>query len=293
MAKGKTHKGMAHAVKQHAGQLCRLVMAALVALASAAAQATTWYVSPSGDGTDPSAGFATGFPTIKAALANASLADDDVVLLDRATFDLSYENRAKEIANSGGTISKRIVLSGVGTKEETVIDGGRERNTNGTEWTRRYNDHHPQLVIAVDGVVVQNMTFQRMGSQYHATISLSGHNNCTISNVVIRNTGLGYPNGVAGYTDKAMLYLTGNSNAGNRIFNCVFTNNVSNGPVVWLDGSQKGNRMENCYIAENRCTGVAWNYGVAYMSVGNQYSGGAWPLLQQHDCQQQVQAGCG
>ena len=270
MAKGKTREGMAHAVKLHAGQSCRLVMAALVALASAAAQATTWYVSPSGDGTDPTAGFATGFPTIKAALANASLADDDVVLLDRATFDLSYENRASEIS-SQVSITKRIVMTGVGTREETVLDGGAE--TDG-------RTHNPSFSLNADGIIFKNMTFERLGNTGGpgAAITLPANvHNSVVSNMIFRNTGHGYT------TWKSQLggiIYNGNDTSGMIISGCVFTNNVTAAPLVYMKGYATSSApiyIENCCFANNRCVGRSgWDYALLHIGYGK--AGGAYVM---------------
>jgi len=90
-----------------------LMSAVAVAGLSLVARGTTYYVSPTGDGTAPTAGFATGYPDIQTAITAASA--NDTVLLDKTTFTLT----------AAIEVNKAITLCGAGENWETVLDGNK------------------------------------------------------------------------------------------------------------------------------------------------------------------------
>lgn len=224
----------------------------------AGAEGLKFYASPTGDGTDPTKGFATGFPTLKLAFADADLVEGSMLILDRARFDLSIANQANEIHDVNGvTITKRIVVTGVGKREETILDGGEEHAK------RRFGErHHLGFVFSADGIVFRNMTFERMGSDAGAAIQVSnGISDCVISNMCFRNTGA-YPE----WGDyPAGSLLTGDKNT--IVSHCVFTNNVFPAAVLSMTGNANA-RLENCYFADNTCTGAKKDNGVVLLNFG-------------------------
>lgn len=216
----------------------------------------TIYVSPTGDGTNPLAStggsFATGYDSIATAVAAAN--DGDTVLLDKGTFlgDGTAIN-----------ISKAITLTGVGTSEESVYDGG---NAGGI-----FN-------ITARGALLKNFTFTKVGSQYANGIGINMSNESVISNVIARQNGNHWTAGNARYVfiiSKGLLtssIITNNyapNNAGIKLSgsgiveNCLIRDNKNNGKSTSDYGivSVGGGTLRNCTIVDN----VA-NYGVLYVT---------------------------
>ncbi len=81
-----------------------------------------WYVSPTGDGSDPGAGFATGYPTIAEAVA--AVPDGDTILLDAATHTLSgvvTVNKGLKIVGQGvGQTFVTTTRTSVNTKDTSA-----------------------------------------------------------------------------------------------------------------------------------------------------------------------------
>ena len=189
------------------------------------------HVSPNGDGTDPAAGFATGYATIHDAVAAASAGD--VVLLDTETFTLA----------SSLTIDKAIVLAGAGGRDDTVLDGANNGRL---------------ITVSADGATLRNFTFIRMGSAYAASIGITMNKNATLFNLVARQNGNAF-SGNARYTFTISAGL---------MSSCIVTNNQPpNCPGVTLSGSGV---IENCYFANNKNRGssTSWLGGAIDASGG-------------------------
>ena len=225
----------------------------------AGAEGLKFYVSPTGDGTDPTKGFATAYPTLKLAFADEDLGDGSMLILDRARFDLSVDNNAREISTDVD-ITKRITVTGVGKPDESILDGGREYD--GRRWGSPR--HYPSFNFKASGIVFRNMTFERMGSDAGQAIYIPNgtYTDCVISNMIFRNTGWGYENW--GNAFKAHV-MTGNQNT--HVSCCVFTNNVFPCAVLYMTGNQNA-LLENCYFANNICTGAKYDYGVVSLDFG-------------------------
>ena len=175
---------------------------------------TKIYVSPTGDGTSPHAGFATGYASINDALAAANAGD--TVILDKTTF----------VMTNSFTISKAITFCGAGENWETVIDG----QNNGRTFT-----------ISAEGAFVHSFTFMRMGGQYSASLGLTMNKASVVSNVVARQNGNKWTSGNARYPLNVSAGL---------VTHCWITNNYAcNNAGIKLSKAT----MENCYIADNRC----------------------------------------
>ena len=95
----------------------RFVSAVCVVLAAECALGETYYVSPTGDGSAPTTGFATGYAYLDDALK--AVPAGSTVVMDRGTIGF----------RTGGDIAltKRLTLTGVGTREETIVDGGTKK----------------------------------------------------------------------------------------------------------------------------------------------------------------------
>ena len=232
-----------------------LPLSVLASLLAIALRATTYYASPNGNGTDPTAGFETGYSSVEAAIAAAANAGDEVIL-DRGTFPVSGTI----------TIDRKITVTGAGP--ETVLDGeDRGKGTVGT---------FPNISITGQGAILQNLTITRFGGAYHTLgIYLNAKNAC-VSNVVMRQNGNGFANGNA--------YAVISVREG-TMHSCVVTNNSSpGGAVVWV---YKNGKAVNSYIASNANRGGNASYpGIVYMNgaggdvrnctiVNNKSDGGA------------------
>ena len=177
------------------------------------------HVSPDGDGTDPLAGFATGYSNIQTAINAAN--DGDIVLLDTKTFNLTSQL----------SIGKAIVLSGAGEKEETVLDAGNADR---------------RITVSAAGATLKNFTFTRMGGANSGSIGIKMSANSTLTNLVARQNG-------NAHTGSANCRYTFDISAG-RMTGCVVTNNwAGEAPGVILSGGT----VENCYFADNRNRGLA------------------------------------
>ena len=187
-----------------------------IALASAA-HATTYYVSPDGDGSNPTAGFATGFSSVNDAVETA--AAGDTVLLDTRTFTLTRNL----------TITNAITLCGAGGNADTIIDGAN-------------NSKNITLTDKADGALLHTFTVMRMGSSYAANIGIKMQAAGTLSNLVVRNNGNTF-SGNARYPIEA-------TKGGGLVTHCWITNNIApNNAGVYLSGT--GTTLQNCYIAFN------------------------------------------
>ena len=172
------------------------------------------YVSPTGNGTDPYAGFATGFSRIEDALAFA--AAGETVLLDKKTFALT----------SALTIEKPITLCGAGENWETVLDG---QNAN------------RQITVKTSGALLHSFTFTRIGVNNSGSIGLTMTSDSIVSNVVARQNG----NNWTGASQNARFVWT--ISAG-LVTHCWSTNNIAPANAGF---TLSGGTLENCYIADN------------------------------------------
>ncbi len=195
----------------------RIVCCAMVLAFAAAAHATTYYVSPDGDGSAPTAGFTTGFSSVCDAVETA--AAGDTVLLDTRTFTLT-----KNL-----TITNAITLCGVGGNADTIIDGADAGRI-------------ITLTDKANGALLHTFTVIRMGSAYAANLGIKMQATGTLSNLVVRNNGNTF-SGNARYPIEV-------TKAGALVTHCWITNNIApNNAGVILSGA--GTTLQNCYIAFN------------------------------------------
>lgn len=208
------------------------IFASLLATAGIAS-AETIYVSPTGNGTAPTAGFATGFAHIEEAFAFAA-PSGDTILLDRGTHSLTNNNQLN--------ITKSFTLCGVGTRDETIIDGVNGKNN---QWS---------VQSSAKGGFWHTFTMIHMGSAYSGSLGITALNTTTISNCVFRENGNTY-NGNARYVLQA--------GSSTLVTHCWITNNIApNCPGISLTDNSI---IENCYIADNVNKGgnVSWRGVVA------------------------------
>lgn len=182
---------------------------------------TVIYVSPSGDGTAPHRGFATGYAHFEDAIAAANANDDiKTILLDTQTHSLT---------NAGELfLNKPVTICGVGTKEETVLDG----QNKGCQF---------KVQAGASGTFLHTFSMTRMGSAYANSLGITLTGKSTISNVVLRQNGNAF-SGNARYPLQAY--------NGSLVTHCWITNNIApNNAGITLSKAT----MENCYIADNQC----------------------------------------
>ena len=188
------------------------------------------YVSPTGDGTAPTAGFETGYSDISVAIDAANAGD--IVLLDKTTFALTTPIY----------INKAITVCGAGENWETVLDGENKDTT---------------IDITAAGALLHSLTYTRIGTAYASSLGLKMSANSIVSNVVARQNGNAYKTGNCRYPMQISAGL---------VTHCWITNNYAcnNGGVTLSKA-----RMENCYIADNANLGknADW-YGI--VDVGNE-----------------------
>ena len=176
------------------------------------AMADTIYVSPTGDGTAPHRGFATGYASINDALEAANVGD--TLILDKTIFTLTGKV----------LIDKAITVCGVGENWETVLDG---------------ENQNCQIQITADGALVHTLTYTRIGDSYTDNLGLKMSGASVVSNVVARGNGNDHTSGNARFP---MVISKG------LVTHCWITNNIApNNAGVSLSSAT----MENCYIADN------------------------------------------
>lgn len=202
---------------------------------------TIIYVSPSGDGTAPHRGFATGYAHFEDAIAAANANGDiQTILLDAQTHSLT---------NTGDLmLNKPVTICGVGTKEETVLDG----QNKGCQF---------KVQASAAGTFLHTFSMTRMSSAYGGSLGITLTGRSTISNVVLRQNGNTF-NGNARYPLQAY--------NGSLVTHCWITNNIApNNAGVMLSGDARNNTtMENCYLADNVNKGgnVMW---AAIVDIGD------------------------
>lgn len=204
---------------------------ALIAVAMTSLAETTYYVSPTGDGSNPTAGFATGYTDIQTAI-NAA-ADGDTVVLDRATFVLT----------AALTVNKAITLRGAGENWETVLNGNKAQS----------------MSVSVAGALLHNFTITNMGGQWSGSAGITMSKDSIISNIVARQVG----NLWTGAGDGTRFPLT--IKAGLLTHSWVTNNVMPNNAGVGISGGT----MENCYIADNvdrGCSATASYRGIVAVS---------------------------
>lgn len=215
---------------------CFLLQAFLFSL-----DAAVYYVSPGGDGSDPTAGFPTGYSDIAAAVAASSAGD--TVILDKATF----------LPSSALVVDKAITITGAGEPHETVYDG--------------QNQSRP-ITVTASGALLKNFTFTRVGAAWDNGIGIKMTGNSVLSNLVARQNGNAH-SGNARYAfilDNGILsssYITNNyapncpgialgKNA--IVENCYIRDNMNRGQSSgWQGSAISGNgTVRNCTIIDNR-----------------------------------------
>ncbi len=152
-----------------------------------------WYVSPTGDGSDPGAGFATGYPTIAEAVA--AVPDGDTILLDAATHTLS----------GAVTVNKGLKIVGQGIGQTFVTT---------TETTaRHFLVSHPDAVLEGLQFVGKKITARNLIG-WVVSITAGTIRSCRIS---------GFTQGQ--YYQSGVLHLNG---ANALADSCEITNNANN-----------------------------------------------------------------
>ena len=223
------------------------------------------YVSPTGDGTDPYGGFATGFSSIPDAIAFASPGDN--IELDRTTFALQ----------SGIVVDKKVTLRGAGENWETVLDG---------------QDKGRPIRVKAAGALLHSFTFMRIGSEYSSENGLILENDAVVSNVVARGNGNGMTKSTGNgtrfvWTVSAGLVThcwstnniapcnAGVAMTGGTIENSYFADNVDSGygtkPEYWGIFRLNGGTVRNCTIVNNKSP-----LGAIYYASGNLYNNIIW-----------------
>lgn len=182
------------------------------------------YVSPSGDGTMPSFSFATGYSSLYAAVEAAKSGDN--IILDRATIALTSGNL---------TITTPIVITGVGSPEETIIDG---------------EDKGAVIVANASGTVLQNFTITRTGSAWAGVMAVDMKNTTFVTNIIATKIG----NNFSG-NGRYLFKLTSLS----KLVSSIITNNICPGnPGVQLNNGT----MENCLVSNNANKGAPNSKGI-------------------------------
>lgn len=172
------------------------------------------YVSPTGDGTSPYGGFATGVTTLQAGIDLAVAGE--TVLLDKATF----------MQTAGVSIKKSITVCGAGENWETVLNGNKGGNI---------------IEVATDGTVLHSLTLTNFGGQWSEGLALTMSGNVIVSNVVFRGNGNEWKGAGDGTRFPCLV-------GGGLMTHCWITNNVTPGNAgIRLNGGT----VENCYIADN------------------------------------------
>ncbi len=208
-----------------------------LALFAFSCAAATRYVAPTnGGGSDAAGNDGTDRNTPLATITNAiaQAATDDTIILLTGTHKLNYSI----------TVDKRLTMCGDGAKEDVIIDGQNGART---------------LTISAAGALLHSFSLIQMLGKSVKTIAVEVTANSTISNVVVRNNGIGVAASSGRFPIKA---------SAGKFTHCWMTNNYAYAPsIAQLNGAVT---MENCYLADNTATGAGRYFaGVLYVNHAN------------------------
>jgi hypothetical protein len=207
-----------------------------LALFAFSCAAATRYVAPTnGGGSDAAGNDGTNRNTPLATITNAialSATDDTVVLLT-GTHKLDYSI----------TVDKRLTMCGEGAKEDVIIDGQKGART---------------LTVSAAGALLHSFSVIQMLGTSVAIQAIVMSGNSTLSNLVVRNNGVGVTVNNTRYPIRV---------TSGKITNCWITNNYS----LAISAAYVGNAtLENCYIAGNTATkGSRYFAGILYVDNAN------------------------
>ena len=193
---------------------------ALFTFALSCAAATRYVAPTNGGGSDAVGNNGTDRNTPLATITNAialSAVDDTIVLLT-GTHKLNYSI----------TVNKRLTMHGEGAKEDVIIDG--------QKGTRK-------LTVSAAGALLHSFSVIQLLGSSAKTIGIEMSANSTISNVVVRNNGIGIGASSGRYPIKV---------TSGKFTDSWITNNYAYAPSALSLGNAT---LENCYIANNTATG--------------------------------------
>ncbi len=210
-----------------------------------------WYVSPTGDGSDPSAGFATGYPTIAEAVA--AVPDGDTILLDAATHTLS----------GVVTVDKGLKIVGQGIGQTFVTTTRTSVNDKDTS-ARHFLVTHADAVLEGLEFVGKTITSRDVAG-WVVSITAGTIRSCRISGFTqgsYQQNGVLHLNGDKALADNCLISNNANNHShdlvntcaglycqNGTVSNCVITGNVSHqASGLWL----KAGLVTDTLIAGNK-----------------------------------------
>ena len=208
---------------------------ALSAFALSCAAATRYVAPTNGGGSDAAGNDGTDRTAPLATITNAialSATDDTVVLLT-GTHKLDYSI----------TVDKKLTMCGEGAKEDVIIDGQKGART---------------LTVSAAGALLHSFSVIQMLGTSVAIQAIVMSGNSTLSNLVVRNNGVGVTVNNTRYPIRV---------TSGKITDCWITNNYS----LAISAAYVGNAtLENCYIAGNTATkGSRYFAGILYVDNAN------------------------
>ena len=210
---------------------------ALFAMSLTCAAATRYVAPTNGGGSDAADNDGTNRNTPLATITNAIelAATDDTIVLLTGTHKPNYSI----------TVNKRLTICGEGAKEDVIIDGQKGGR---------------KLTLSSSGALLHTLSVIQMLGNAAKEPGISMTANATISNIVVRNNGIG----VTANNSRHPINVANSVKSG-RITDCWITNNYALGPsAIAMNGVVT---LENCYIANNTSTaGSSYFAGVLYVN---------------------------